>query len=105
MDGDGQKQSRNQSDEIARDTEERYMQPEKDVCLPAKVSSSISTSQGCRRGDQSQDRHKELKSKVKMVEAKDFGRGISDLLQGSPAFRQTGVRSEIVSYRKIPIDW
>ena len=57
MDGDGQKQSRKQSEEISRDTEERCMQPEEDIYLPTKVSSSISATQECRRGDQSQDRH------------------------------------------------
>ena len=82
MDDVGQKQSRNKSDEIARDTEERYMQPEEDVYLPTKVSSSISATQGCRRGDQSQDRHEESNPEVKMVDAKDIRRGISDLLQG-----------------------
>ena len=82
MDGDGQKQSTNQSDEIARDIEERCKQPDEDDYLLTKVSSSISATQGCRRGDQSQDRHEESNPEVKMVDARDIERGISDLLQG-----------------------
>ena len=52
-DGDGQKQSRNQSDKIARDEEERRVQHEEDVYLQTKASSSISTIQVCTEGDQS----------------------------------------------------
>ena len=66
------------------------MQPEEDVYLATKVSSSISATQGCRSGVQSQDRHEESNPEVKMVDAKDIGRGISDLLQGESRCQTDG---------------
>ena len=82
MDGDGQKQPIIQSDMTARDEEERQVQHEKDVHLPTKASSSIFTIQGCIEDDQSQDRHEESSSGVKMVDGKDIERGVNKLLQG-----------------------
>ena len=75
MGSDGQIQSRNQSDMTARDEEERQVQHEKNVHLPSKASSSIHTILGCMEDDQSQDRHEESSSGVKMVDGKDIERG------------------------------
>ena len=92
------KQSKNQSDMTTRDEEERQLQHENDAHMPMKVSSSIPTTPGCTKSDQSQDRHEESSSGVKIVDGKDVG------CKEIPAVRQTGVRSEIVIYRKSPID-
>ena len=89
MDGDGQKQSRNQSDMTTRDEEERQVQHEEDVHLPMKASSSIPTTPGCTKSYQSQDRHDEPSSGVKIVDGKDIERGVNNLLQGKSGC-QTG---------------
>ena len=80
----------------ARDEEERQVQHEKDVHLPKKVSSSITTIQGCMEDDQSQDRHEESSSELKKVEVKDIERGSTICWKQSPAVIQTGVRLEVV---------
>ena len=82
MYGEGHIQSRDQSDKIVKDGEERCEQHEEDVYLPKQFSSSISTTQECMEGDQSRDWHEAPRPEVKMVEVTDIERGVSDLLQG-----------------------
>ena len=60
-------------------------EPDSDMKTSALGRSSYiddTATQGCRRGDQSQDRHEEANPEVKMADAKDIGRDISKLLQG-----------------------
>ena len=81
MYGDGQKQSRNQSDMTTRDEEERQVQHEEDAHLPMKASSSIPTIPGCTEGNQLQDWHEKSSSGVKIVDGKDIERDVNNLLQ------------------------
>ena len=89
IDSDEKKQSRNQYDVTTREEEERQVQHEKDVHLPTNASSSIPTTPGCTKSYQSQDRHDEPSSGVKIVDGKDIERGVNNLLQGKSGC-QTG---------------
>ena len=54
----------------------------------------------CRKVDQSQDRNKERISKAKNVDGVDILRGVNELLSEESSCQQTGVRVEIVAYKK-----
>ena len=73
-----------------RDKEERHVHHGEDTHLPINASSSIPTTPGCTKSDQSQDRHEESRSGVKIADVKDIERGLNDLLRGKSGCQTDG---------------
>ena len=83
------KKSKNQSDEILKDAEDRGVQHLEEVYLPTKVSSPILMVQGCMEGDQSRNRQEKPSFEAEMIDGKDAERGVNDFLQSESSVHIT----------------